>query len=76
MSSSIFPCKVSGAVVGKGFRFGYKQAGNAERLKDLGISAGLKVCVSELVGAAAPGVVGNVSLALYPFTLPQSPTKN
>lgn len=52
--------KVAGVVVGKGFRFGYKQSGTAEILKTLGTAAGLRVHVSDLVGAATPGVVGVV----------------
>ena len=55
---------MAGAVVGKGFRFGYKQSGDAELLKTLGERAGLRVHVSDLVGAASPGVVGTASLSL------------
>lgn len=53
--------QVAGAVVGKGFKFGYKQRGNADMLKELGTSVGMQVCISDLVGAATPGVVGNVN---------------
>ena len=42
--------QVAGAVVGDGFRFGYKQAGNAEILKHLGEAAGMKVHIADLVG--------------------------
>lgn len=50
-------------MVGKGFKFGYRQAGDAELLRSLGEKAGLRIHVSDLVGAAMPGVVGTVSLA-------------
>lgn len=52
--------EVAGAVVGKGFKFGYKQAGDAELLQQLGEKAGLRVQVLDLVGAGMPGVVGTV----------------
>ena len=55
---------MAGAVVGKGFKFGYKQAGDAELLQILGKRAGLKIHISDLVGAAMPGVVGTVSFIL------------
>ena len=57
--------EVAGAVVGKGFKFGYKQAGDAELLQALGVKAGLKVQILDLVGAATPGVVGTVSFSMY-----------
>lgn len=47
-------------VVGRGYRFGYRQTGDAELLRELGQQAGLKVVVSDLVGAAAAGRVGKV----------------
>jgi len=52
---------VAGAVVGEGFRFGYKQAGNAEILKQLGEEAGMRVHIAELVGSDPSDVPGNVS---------------
>lgn len=52
--------EVAGAVVGRGFKFGYKQEGTADLLKSLGTEAGLKIDVLDLVGASTPGVVGNV----------------
>ena len=53
--------QVAGAVVGDGFRFGYKQAGNAEILKELGEGAGMKVHIADLVGLDSPIAPGNVS---------------
>ncbi len=40
---------MSGVVVGKGFRFGYKASGDTEVLQTLGAQYGLKVSVVDLV---------------------------
>lgn len=40
---------MSGVVVGKGFRFGYKASGDTEALQTLGAQYGLKVSVVDLI---------------------------
>ncbi len=44
-------CQVSGVVVGKGFRFGYKAAGDTQMLQELGTAHGLDVSVVSLVSS-------------------------
>ena len=56
-------------MVGRGFKFGYKQTGTADLLETLGTEAGLQIHVSDLVGAATPGVVGNVRLTFSHNTI-------
>lgn len=41
--------QVSGVAVGKGFRFGYKAAGDTDALQSLGEKYGLTVSVVDLV---------------------------
>ncbi|KAL6784549.1 hypothetical protein ACKKBF_B02245 [Auxenochlorella protothecoides x Auxenochlorella symbiontica] len=43
---------VAGVVVGEGFRFGYKAAGDTEFLARRGIQLGMEVCIQELVTGA------------------------
>ena len=44
-------CKVSGVVVGEGFRFGYKAAGDTAMLQELGASHGMQVSIVSLVSS-------------------------
>jgi FAD synthase len=44
--------QVSGVVVGEGFRFGYKAAGDTQALLSLGQQYGLHVSVIDLVAAS------------------------
>ncbi|BDA40805.1 probable bifunctional riboflavin kinase/FMN adenylyltransferase [Coccomyxa sp. Obi] len=53
--------KVSGVVVGKGFRFGYKASGDTEALQTLGAQYGLKVSVVDLVQGDAKHGIEKVS---------------
>ena len=53
--------QASGIVVGQGYRFGYKQSGDAELLRSLGEGVGMSVKIIDLVGAKTPGIVGHVS---------------
>ena len=60
-------CKVSGVVVGEGFRFGYKAAGNTKVLQELGQAHGLDVSVVSLVASGCskgPEMVGPSPLLL------------
>ena len=48
--------QVAGVVVGEGFRFGYRAAGDCDALRKLGAAAGLRVAVADLVDAGEPGL--------------------
>ena len=49
---------MAGVVVGEGFRFGYRAAGDCDALRALGAAAGLRVAVADLVDAGEPGLAG------------------
>jgi len=48
--------QVAGVVVGEGFRFGYRAAGDCDALRALGAAAGLRVAVADLVDAGEAGL--------------------
>lgn len=52
--------QVVGVVVGEGYRFGYRAAGDTATLQSLGAAAGLRVVVADLIDAGVPGLVGKV----------------
>lgn len=58
---------MSGVVVGKGFRFGYKASGDTESLLTLGAQCGLSVSVVDLVHGDAQH--GNEKVAHAYFSI-------
>lgn len=63
-------CKVSGIVVGEGFRFGYKAAGDTQMLQELGAAHSVNVSVVSLVSSACTEGAETVR-HIYITALPQ-----
>ncbi len=53
--------QVGGVVVGENYRFGFKAAGDAKLMQELGHRHGISVAITELLGAGVPGRVGQAS---------------
>ena len=58
--------QASGIVIGSGFRFGHKAAGNTDTLCELGKKYALDIHVADLVSSNAPGLNGKVRRSSFP----------